>query len=78
MTEVISLLGISEKQDIVDDCVPFTGEGICPTCKHKHKTVHYDWNYGDYKPYKPKSESEWNPDFHSIWATTYPPEAINK
>ena len=77
MTEVFSLLGISEKEDIVDDCVPFTGEGICPTCKHKHITKPKPdmWNYGEYKP---KSESEWNTDFHSIWATTYPPEAINK
>ena len=50
MTEVISLLGISEKEDIVDDCVPFTGEGICPTCKHKHITKPKPdiWNYGAY------------------------------
>jgi len=85
------LLGIGEKEDIVDDCVPFTGEGICPTCKHKHitKPKPDTWNYGAYKPksepdwdnygaYKPKSEPEWDTDFHSIWATTYPPAAANK
>ena len=49
MTEVFSMLGISEKEDLVDACVPFTGEGICPTCKHEHKykknwAATYEWN----------------------------------
>ena len=37
MTEMIRMLGISKEDEINDDCVPFSGEGICPTCKHLHK-----------------------------------------
>ena len=63
MIEVLKMLGISEAEEINDDCVPFSGEGICPTCKHLHKVEPFlQGSYAEMiSGWKPKNPDDYYP-----------------